>query len=110
MEDVSAVGKFHFDPSLSGLAIRSPRRRAPAALSELRGRVLGRSPGFTAGFGPRPVLTALLLAEWFKHSEGHEPDLRPNSVPGLLRLNAGILDHLAPLAELDLDEVFQLLG
>ena len=29
---------------------------------------------------------------------------------GLLRLNAGILDHLAPLAELDLDEVFQLLG
>jgi len=35
----------------------------------------------TAGFGPRPVLTALLLAEWFKHSEGHEPDLRPNSVP-----------------------------
>jgi len=29
---------------------------------------------------------------------------------GLLRLNAGIFDHLVPLAELDLDEVFQLLG
>ena len=27
-----------------------------------------------------------------------------------LRLNAGVLDHLAPLAELDLDEVLKLLG
>src|SRR5262245_37431764 len=48
---------------------------------KLRGRVLGRSSGFPAGLAPRPVLTALLLAAWFKHSEGHEPDLRPNSVP-----------------------------
>src|SRR5262249_25009175 len=33
MQDLSTVGKFHFDPSLSDLSIRSPRRRGRAESS-----------------------------------------------------------------------------
>ena len=43
----------------------------------------------------------------------NEPDGENSAwtpVLALLRLDAGVLDHLSPLAKLDLDEVLQLLG
>src|SRR5262245_58924165 len=87
----------------SSLAIPCSRARRVAAVVD--GEGVGRLPA-------SPPLDHSELRAMAKPDPGRAHDRSADSLsdrPTSLRLNAGVLDHLAPFVELDLDELVHLL-